>query len=157
MRLWATEAYYRPRGRSFYPTTRPKSTSKRSVFYTHKSTSECHGTTWVLEREARSRRVIRDQSSCAHSGCDMTSRAAVSTSITCQCHDSRFDLHGNILRGPANSPLTQFAVDLASDATITGHRGPWLPNQNTIAGLVTASNSPTRKSTGRCISKSARG
>ena len=60
---------------------------------------------------------------CTHSGCDVISSAAISTSITCHCRDSRFDLNGNKVRGPADTSLTHFAVDVATDGTITVRGG----------------------------------
>ena len=70
--------------------------------------------------------VIRQNSSsytalsmlCTHSGCQVNPPS--SGTIYCGCHGSMFDLHGNVLRGPAGSPLTNYGVTLnASAKTIT--------------------------------------
>jgi cytochrome b6-f complex iron-sulfur subunit len=58
---------------------------------------------------------------CTHAGCDMSSAQAISTKITCSCHGSAFDLNGNVVNGPASSPLAHYAVSLATDGTITVH------------------------------------
>ena len=60
---------------------------------------------------------------CTHAGCDMSSGAAITTSISCYCHGSQFDLNGNVQKGPAVSPLTHFAVTVSSDETVTVHGG----------------------------------
>jgi cytochrome b6-f complex iron-sulfur subunit len=60
-------------------------------------------------------------STCTHAGCDMASNSTLTSLIQCDCHGSQFDLNGNVTRGPASSPLTHFAVTLASDGTITVH------------------------------------
>src|SRR5512142_904478 len=39
-------------------------------------------------------------STCTHQGCDMASDGTVTTTIVCHCHDSAFDLNGNVVRGP---------------------------------------------------------
>jgi Rieske Fe-S protein len=55
---------------------------------------------------------------CTHAGCQVNPPS--SGSIYCSCHGSMFDLHGNVLRGPANSPLTNYQVSLNATAkTIT--------------------------------------
>jgi cytochrome b6-f complex iron-sulfur subunit len=56
---------------------------------------------------------------CTHAGCDMSSSQAISTRIVCSCHGSQFDLNGDVVNGPANSPLVHYAVTLAADGTIT--------------------------------------
>jgi len=58
---------------------------------------------------------------CTHAGCDMSSGQAISTKIVCSCHGSEFDLNGDVVNGPANSPLVHYAVSLAADGTITVH------------------------------------
>jgi cytochrome b6-f complex iron-sulfur subunit len=60
---------------------------------------------------------------CTHAGCDMSSNRPLTTDIVCPCHQSRFDLNGDVLQGPASSPLTHFAVSVAVDGTITVHGG----------------------------------
>ncbi|MBY0426512.1 MAG: Rieske 2Fe-2S domain-containing protein, partial [Cytophagales bacterium] len=43
---------------------------------------------------------------CTHAGCGTTFDG---TTFDCSCHGSRFDSQGNVLRGPASSPLNQFS------------------------------------------------
>ncbi|SRR5579884_3352880 len=55
---------------------------------------------------------------CTHQGCQVNPPSG--GTIYCSCHGSRFDLHGNVLSGPAPSPLTNYGVSLnAAAKTIT--------------------------------------
>ena len=48
---------------------------------------------------------------CTHQGCDIGQNGTVSPSgLFCRCHGSEFDADGNVVRGPAPSPLAHFAV-----------------------------------------------
>ena len=58
---------------------------------------------------------------CTHAGCDLSSAQAISMKIVCGCHGSQFDLNGDVVNGPANSPLVHYAVSLATDGAITVH------------------------------------
>ncbi len=46
-------------------------------------------------------------STCSHSGCEVKK---LRTKFECPCHGSEYDLHGNVLRGPAPEPLQVFRV-----------------------------------------------
>jgi len=56
---------------------------------------------------------------CTHAGCDVSPSG---TTLSCPCHGSRFDSNGNVLQGPAGSPLVHFAVtiDAAGNVTVDG-------------------------------------
>jgi cytochrome b6-f complex iron-sulfur subunit len=57
---------------------------------------------------------------CTHEGCDMSTEGSVSEQgVDCFCHGSRFDANGNVLNGPAQSPLQHFAVTVDSAGAIT--------------------------------------
>ena len=59
-------------------------------------------------------------STCTHEGCDMIASGGLEPQGPhCNCHGARFDRHGNVLEGPAESPLTHFAVEVAADGTVT--------------------------------------
>lgn len=45
---------------------------------------------------------------CTHLGCTVTVTPA---EIVCPCHGSRFDLKGNVLKGPADRPLSRYRVE----------------------------------------------
>ena len=60
---------------------------------------------------------------CTHQGCDLASGDITSTTITCPCHGSQYDLNGTVVRGPAPQSLTHYAVSIAADGTITVHGG----------------------------------
>ena len=55
---------------------------------------------------------------CTHAGCQMD--APKGGQIFCACHGSTFDMKGQVLRGPAQTPLTSYGVSLnAAAKTIT--------------------------------------
>jgi cytochrome b6-f complex iron-sulfur subunit len=57
---------------------------------------------------------------CTHEGCDMSSEGSVSEQgVDCNCHGSQFDADGNVLRGPAQTPLQHYAVTVDSAGAIT--------------------------------------
>lgn len=60
-------------------------------------------------------------STCTHEGCDMAADGTVTSNIVCGCHNSAFDLNGNVVHGPASRPLVHFAVDIAVDGSVTIH------------------------------------
>lgn len=45
---------------------------------------------------------------CTHLGCTVT---VTPSEIVCPCHGSRFDLKGNVLKGPADRPLARYRVE----------------------------------------------
>ena len=49
---------------------------------------------------------------CTHAGCEVDFDAA-SDRLTCPCHGSVFTLSGDVVNGPANRPLTTYAVALS--------------------------------------------
>ena len=58
---------------------------------------------------------------CTHQGCDIGQDGSISPSgLYCRCHGSQFDADGNVVRGPAPSPLAHFAVsaDAAGNLTV---------------------------------------
>jgi Rieske Fe-S protein len=53
---------------------------------------------------------------CTHQGC---TTQVTNNEFDCPCHGSRFDHFGNVLQGPAASPLIQRQVTDNGDGTIT--------------------------------------
>jgi len=47
-------------------------------------------------------------STCAHRGCEVKK---LRTKFECPCHGSEYDLHGNVLKGPASEPLDTYRVE----------------------------------------------
>lgn len=61
---------------------------------------------------------------CTHAGCDIGATGDVSASgLVCGCHGSRFDANGNVVSGPATSPLEHFAVTVDQAGELTIHGG----------------------------------
>ena len=63
-------------------------------------------------------------STCTHEGCDMIRDGTVDAEgVYCSCHGSRFDANGSALSGPADAPLTHFAVDIDGSGDMVVHGG----------------------------------
>jgi nitrite reductase/ring-hydroxylating ferredoxin subunit len=57
-----------------------------------------------------------DICTCTDEGCPLSSGLLSGTTITCQCHGSRFDITtGSVIKGPATNPLKQYEVQEAGD------------------------------------------
>jgi cytochrome b6-f complex iron-sulfur subunit len=52
---------------------------------------------------------------CTHLGCTVESKA---DGFACPCHGSRFDLQGNVTRGPAGKPLNTLRTGITSDGNL---------------------------------------
>lgn len=57
-------------------------------------------------------------SRCTHSGC--TRNGSYSEEFTCTCHGSKFDISGNVTKGPANGPLSKVSVSRSGDMLTLG-------------------------------------
>jgi nitrite reductase/ring-hydroxylating ferredoxin subunit len=61
---------------------------------------------------------------CTHEGCNIATSGTVSANgIACDCHGSRFDAQGNVLRGPAREALQHFSVSMDAQMNLTIHGG----------------------------------
>lgn len=59
---------------------------------------------------------------CTHAGCDMDNPGSISSQgVYCGCHGSVFDAQGNVVQGPAQQPLTHFAVSVDATGAVTIH------------------------------------
>lgn len=62
---------------------------------------------------------------CPHEFCDMDGKTqgqptgtVSAQGVTCNCHGSKFDNYGKVMKGPANKPLKPFAMVLGCDGKI---------------------------------------
>jgi Rieske Fe-S protein len=53
---------------------------------------------------------------CTHKGCTVT---LTGSDLACTCHESRFDSNGEVLQGPAPTPLPHFAVSVDAAGNIS--------------------------------------
>jgi Rieske Fe-S protein len=58
---------------------------------------------------------------CSHNGCEVRK---LRNGFECPCHGSEYDLHGNVVRGPAAEPLESFPVEIGSDRIEIVLEGP---------------------------------
>jgi cytochrome b6-f complex iron-sulfur subunit len=56
---------------------------------------------------------------CSHLGCTVEVK---STDYACPCHGSRYDLSGNVTKGPASSPLPALRVELTNDGKLVVYK-----------------------------------
>lgn len=64
---------------------------------------------------------------CTHAACDMAPHLSGRFQdgvLTCTCHDSRFDLSGAILQGPALLPLATYSATVEADRVVVRVSGP---------------------------------
>lgn len=57
---------------------------------------------------------------CTHAGCEA---AIVTQGVLCACHGSQYDLQGNVVVGPATSPLQHFQVTVDGSGNMTVNSG----------------------------------
>jgi Rieske Fe-S protein len=73
------------------------------------------GQALMLSREGK--KVFALSTKCTHKGCTLKPKAGVD-SFTCQCHNAKFDLEGNVVHAPAKLPLPRYALRLNKDGVI---------------------------------------
>jgi cytochrome b6-f complex iron-sulfur subunit len=56
---------------------------------------------------------------CSHLGCTVEVKP---NDYACPCHGSRYDLSGNVTRGPASSPLPPLRVELTKDGKLVVYK-----------------------------------
>jgi Rieske Fe-S protein len=54
---------------------------------------------------------------CTHMGCSIRFDASGTGEFACNCHESRFDLDGVNLSGPAQAPLKRYGVEVRDGKT----------------------------------------
>lgn len=52
---------------------------------------------------------------CTHQGCQVSGYDSGSQQFVCPCHGSRFDLNGNVVQGPAPSPLSKYPIQVSNN------------------------------------------
>lgn len=61
--------------------------------------------------------VLGFDPTCTHQQCTVEHKAG-SDKIECPCHGSIFDLEGNVLKGPAETPLHRFETSLEDERVV---------------------------------------
>jgi cytochrome b6-f complex iron-sulfur subunit len=56
---------------------------------------------------------------CTHLGC-LVNYDAIQNEMICPCHAARFNLEGNVLAGPAPSPLERIPIEVESEKILVG-------------------------------------
>jgi cytochrome b6-f complex iron-sulfur subunit len=56
---------------------------------------------------------------CSHLGCTVEVKTG---DYACPCHGSRYDLSGNVTKGPASSPLPPLRVELTNDGKLVVYK-----------------------------------
>jgi cytochrome b6-f complex iron-sulfur subunit len=67
----------------------------------------------------RGERLVGLQATCTHLGCTVAWNSA-SQQVECPCHGARYDLQGQVLRGPAREPLARLEVSAADEGIRVG-------------------------------------
>ena len=52
---------------------------------------------------------------CTHQACNIDSFDSGKEQFVCPCHGSRFDVTGNVVQGPAGSPLPKYTTQIEGD------------------------------------------
>lgn len=65
------------------------------------------GPVLVVQNPADPNTPVAVNPTCPHAGCSVDWQAN-QTAFVCPCHDSRFDLSGKVLQGPADQPLATY-------------------------------------------------
>ncbi len=84
---------------------------------------------------------------CTHEGCVVEPYDAATARIVCRCHDSRFDVDGRRLSGPARDPLAPFPATIDPDGIaidIAGSVAAARPDAPPLASLDAATPDPSR-------------
>lgn len=68
----------------------------------------------LVVRDPKTSTVIAVNPTCTHQGCLVDWKASRSAFV-CPCHNSRFDLDGEVLRGPAARPLETYKVKIQGE------------------------------------------
>jgi Rieske Fe-S protein len=65
----------------------------------------------VLVVRDKTGQVCAVNATCTHRGCSVRYEAREGPGeLACNCHESRFTLHGDVLKGPASKPLEEYKI-----------------------------------------------
>ena len=67
-------------------------------------------------------KLLAFSATCTHLTCTVSYQADTAT-MFCPCHNSRFDLAGNVVSGPPPAPLESFQVDVVGEDIVVSRKG----------------------------------
>jgi cytochrome b6-f complex iron-sulfur subunit len=82
---------------------------------------------WLIQDEAG---LYAVSAICTHLGCTVNRSDAA---FECPCHDSRYDLAGNVLRGPARLALSHLEVTLSPEGLVVLDTSAVVPPSQRLA------------------------
>lgn len=69
----------------------------------------------IVLRNVENNEIVAMSIICTHRGCEVR---PMPRSFECPCHHSEYDIHGNVITGPARLPLKRFPVEETPESFI---------------------------------------
>jgi Rieske Fe-S protein len=93
--------------------TQSKDVGAAESLLAHKSKTVLFGNTRVLVLRDGTGELHAVNAVCTHMGCSLRFEADRSNGyLACNCHESNFTLHGEIMRGPATRSLEEYRIEV---------------------------------------------
>ncbi|MGC8658257.1 MAG: ubiquinol-cytochrome c reductase iron-sulfur subunit [Desulfomonilaceae bacterium] len=77
---------------------------------------------WIVKGDTLANSIALDDR-CTHLGCRFKWNGSKGI-FECPCHGSEFDIHGNVLKGPASKPLIRLYLTQTSDESLRISEAP---------------------------------
>lgn len=69
----------------------------------------------IMLRNVDNKEIVALSAICTHRGCEVR---PMPRTFECPCHHSKYDIHGNVITGPARLPLKRFPVEETPESFI---------------------------------------